>query len=685
MDIDFHYYATYVAACFAGYDQKSASTIATSAQMIDENSRHVLVENTGTTTGMMGFPDDFSLHHHADGPSIHTYRVQMTFQGLADIGTSSVDTLSSIWPVYHFLPGNFTSRFNSDRWQQRTLNDALQTDTNVKQHFEWLCRPHSAMAIRLINNCKDLIHDTNSVINKHQLANYLIGVTAHVFADTWAHQDFVGFGVRQINSRSEIEEKKGDDYHFGSHRNWDLSYAFLNPKNVSDFPTLVGSTEKEYNQHIQTQWKHSDWKDCAPPVLSRVTDNAAIGHGIVGHLPDHSSLLWRYKPVWSSSEITRNNPVEYFDAFVHLVWAMRCIRLNQEYSPFDVKPQEIAGKIGVNPAHLLAVYEVLTQERHPWCSGTEKNVRATENVNIQDSWDGMIFIHGFQWQGLIKELGLNPIDSWIPLQSDWIKTAYQIYKNNQEVKKGNWFTVQQFKSLDFFKFNIAAKFHYRFVKQELLANGKLLLGNWADGAAYADDLERISHNVTFYEIWRQTLINELSDLQRTERIREVNEGITILIRDIEVADSLPSVYLILTNLAKRVNSKATWTYGILNEQGAIQSPIAVQTINKIITNYNNLAGTVVDSLAEGVRSVLIEYDKHTKKLFSNPSELSIQAARYLDGRLNERVSETELADCLSYLLGLSSKRSVSRSFLVPLKKDSKLYSLLYNAYIKSAR
>ena len=43
MDIDFHYHATYVAARFAGFSASEAETIGSAAQMIDENSNHVLI------------------------------------------------------------------------------------------------------------------------------------------------------------------------------------------------------------------------------------------------------------------------------------------------------------------------------------------------------------------------------------------------------------------------------------------------------------------------------------------------------------------------------------------------------------------------------------------------------------------------------------------------------------------
>jgi len=686
MDIDFHYYATYVAACFAGYPEKDALVIASSAQMIDENSRHVLVKKTGVTSGLMGFPDDFKLRYHADGPTIHTYRVQMTFQGLGDIGTSSDDTLSSIWPVYHFLPGNFSvnGQKTSERWFQRTLKASYAEDRKLSEKFDWVCRPHSPMAISMINNCRELIHDTNSQIYEHQLSNYFIGVTMHVFADTWGHQDFLGFGVRQINSRGEIEEQKDAFAASLLHRKYDLSYSFIDPMTIK-VPSLIGDA-KLYSP--EGTWKSCDWEECAPKPLGYITDNAAIGHGIVGHLPDHSSVIWRYKPAWSESEITRVNPVEYYDAFIHLIWAMRCIRLNEPYSPIDVTSANISSKLDISPDKLLDVYKVIALERHPWAQGAKK-LRVTEDHTIKDTWDGMIYLHGFTWSELITDvLGLSAIPEWIPGQSQWMIDAYESLKENKALKNDNWYTVQQFQSLDFFKFNIAAKFHYRFVKQQLLAFNKQLLGDWADGAAYADDFKLIKDNAPHQDKpHHHVVIKQLGDLQRKEKIREVNEGITILIRDIEAADSLTDVCMVLETLIENVEAKGLWTYGLLNDSGHIQSSTALNAIKEITSTIkNNMGGDQVSSnINVQLQAALSEYEKHTKSILSSPSAESIAAAKYLQEKLINNSSDSELRLYVLYLLGLSANLNIhfKELGLKPLSKGSKLYTLIYNAYIKS--
>ncbi|MDO9139472.1 MAG: hypothetical protein Q7U38_04005, partial [Methylobacter sp.] len=310
-----------------------------------------------------------------------------------------------------------------------------------------------------------------------------------------------------------------------------------------------------------------------------------------------------------------------------------------------------------------------------------KKLRVTEDVTIKDTWDGMIFLHGFQWQDLIENvLDLGHIDSWTPGQSKWMTDAYETLQANKAEKNENWYTVNQFKALDFFKFNIAAKFHYRFVKQQLLAFNKKLLGDWADGAAYADDLGRLSGSVP-HQTWLVDIVTKLSDLQRTEKIREVNEGITILIRDIEESGSLTDVYMILNTLVENVNAKSPWTYGLLNEKGQKQSSTAFETIKGIIKNYNDAVGTT-STITGQVQAALAEYQVHKKKLFSRQSKQSLIAEKYLTDMLKTS-SDNEIRSDVIFLLGLSETSRFKRLGLEPLTKGSKLYTLLYNVYIKT--
>jgi len=605
MDIDFHYYATYLAACLAGYDSKRALTIATSAQMIDENSRHVLVKDkVGMTTGLRHIPDDFELRRGIDGPVVHIYRVQRTFQGVGDSGTDSRDGVCTTWPVFHFLPGNFkitnigtaARSWQSERWFQRSLKASYASDKDVTENFEWLCRPHSPMAISMIENCREIVNatpnsNTSNEIVKHGLKDYFIGVTMHVFVDTWAHQDFVGVGIPKINSIKEFDHEVN-----GVISKTNLLYTFIDPpRDIQDLPTVKGKEIPVSPNPEQWEVDYFSYYDkgSAPSSLTWIRNNLAIGHAIVGHLPDHSSLVWKYKPRWSDTTIVRNNPHQYYDAFVHLILSLKAILNNQPYKPIDITSESIREHLGNDiETKLLKVYKLLALKRHAFPKVKDPLREVNENYESLDNWDGMIWVHGDKWIQLIKEMGFEEIKKFEPGKSDWVTKALDTYNKNNEGNRlnSNWYTVDQFQTLEFFKFNVAAKFHYRFVKEQLMNFNKKLLGDWEDGAAYADDFTflRIDNRIISTQTNKTLLLDiltKLHDLQRTEANREVNTGLTVLIKDIEASLSIDAANSILTNLIKSVKNKESWTYGLLDDKGNVLSSKAIRVIEGIVTTH----------------------------------------------------------------------------------------------------
>lgn len=598
MDIDFHYFATYAAARLAGYSGKDALVVATSAQMIDENGRHVLVSDSiGMTTGLLGMPDDFEIREGATSPALHTYRVQMTFQGIGDIASSKNDTLASIWPVYHFLPGNFLppalegapaddgrlrvaaragrATTVSGRWLRRSYTGS-STDATVLAKFRWLARPHSPMAIGLVNNCTDLIHDAQSEVSQNGLGLYLTGVSMHVFIDTWAHQDFCGPAAYSINGQSG-----------------NPSIAFLPAEMRRSLPTLVGEADPS-TLVSNLRVTESVWKGNAPNAGLSEESNIYVGHGQVGHWPDHCSLVWQYQPRWSASPVTRANPIVYFDAFVHMIWALYCIKHGKQYAPFDLDERNlhmVCLTTGATVEQLRAVYKFISEQRSPWGSDDAPEVPST----ISDIWDRDIFSVGRKWQDFISDtLHLGDADlptDWLPGRSPWVVAALEAHEQNQVLvgydgaRSGAWFTTGQFRSLDFFRFNLAAKFHYRFVKQQLIAFGEKLLGDWPDGAAYADDLARTTSSDE--KRWLLPIINEISALQRTETVRVVNEGLTLLLREIEQCATPYEAQVIIgrillwkTDLAK-ARADGYWSYDLFTEDGKAVSSAAIGKLTKI--------------------------------------------------------------------------------------------------------
>jgi len=142
MDIEFHYHMTYLIAARAGFTPDEAAVIAYSSQYVDDNI-HSLVLDDG---------DD-------------ELRYENYFSQTYDI-TKAKDELLRIYCLFHFMPGDpqSPSAFRADG-----LMHWLNTTPGSQNAVDML-----EMALA----AKDL---------------HRIGVACHVFADTYAHQNFIGY------------------------------------------------------------------------------------------------------------------------------------------------------------------------------------------------------------------------------------------------------------------------------------------------------------------------------------------------------------------------------------------------------------------------------------------------------------------------------------------------------------
>jgi hypothetical protein len=71
--------------------------------------------------------------------------------------------------------------------------------------------------------------------------------------------------------------------------------------------------------------------------------------------------------------------------------------------------------------------------------------------------------------------------------------------------------VLTFRNLDYFKFNYAAKLHYRSVKNQLLLWGRRLIEGWNDGSAMVDDYQAIGEQEEWRRKSRHILVQALAD------------------------------------------------------------------------------------------------------------------------------------------------------------------------------
>lgn len=231
MQYDMHYYATYAMAAAAGIPKADAEIIATSAQFVDDQDVTAWVL-TKSQEGILGV----ATAHHPLEAGVRTF-----FGNIGDNDTRP------IWVPFHFLPGAEGNTFQDKMMCQKdskvanALLDYYLSDVTIKAHKE------------------------------HAL--HLMGIAAHVYADTFSHYGFSG--LSDESNQVHIESIQFDSGH---------SQSIL--------------------EHIAQQ------KDA---FLSTFTQAAKLGHGAVLTNPDRPYLKWSfiYK---SGAKSERNNPDTFLDA-----------------------------------------------------------------------------------------------------------------------------------------------------------------------------------------------------------------------------------------------------------------------------------------------------------------------------------------------------------------------------------
>lgn len=289
MNIDFHYYGTYVAACLAGYSKDEAQIIAHAAQYVDDSTdgKHRLIAKGENGIDIQPIP---TCHEKAElGWNL------ITPKGF--ISPSSSD-LRKVWVLFHFLPGNYKLK---EKYQGATSRTTWNYDDQAEWEFNLLCLPDSPLSIEMINN----------IINKHKGQPYelhLIGVRMHVLADTAAHAYYAGTPAWHVNNVDS------DVYYFTDNREWKkVPFGVSNEWCTPNFPTLAFDSD------------------------------FYLGHGRMGCVPDYPWIKYKYIPQWrekadEDKELIKDNPDEYLKIFKKMVTALKCIRNQKIFDPNDLEP-----------------------------------------------------------------------------------------------------------------------------------------------------------------------------------------------------------------------------------------------------------------------------------------------------------------------------------------------------------
>ncbi|ADE11787.1 DUF6765 family protein [Sideroxydans lithotrophicus] len=206
MQTDMHYYGTYVMARAAGLSAAVAQVIATAAEYVDDSDYVALALNDGVLLEALA-----TAHH------------PVNVENLEEIDQRKV------WVPFHFFPGN----------EGETFEERL------------MCRMDGKLAQEMV---------------AHHLAQNdlgfnleLMGVAAHVYADTFSHYGFSGIS-------SDLNRVDPDS-------------ITLHVKNHSILDYIKGKFEAFSNKYLS----------------GKAATAVALGHGSVSTYPDRPYLAWSFK------------------------------------------------------------------------------------------------------------------------------------------------------------------------------------------------------------------------------------------------------------------------------------------------------------------------------------------------------------------------------------------------------
>lgn len=232
MQYDMHYYGTYAMAVAAGIPQNDAEALATAAQFVDDQNFQTLV-TTKTGEGVLGI----ATAHHPLEAGVRAVNLQR-----------NSDDSRLVWTPFHFMPGNEGNTFH-----ERLV--AKKDSAVVNAMWDHYLKP--------------------STIDAHRPhALLLVGIAAHVYADTFSHYGFSG--IPSDKNAIVPDSLSIDDSH-------SLKIVSYITQKAEVFKAKFGGAPR-------------------------------LGHGAVLTYPDRPYLKWSFKYADERGACTRDNPAAFLEA-----------------------------------------------------------------------------------------------------------------------------------------------------------------------------------------------------------------------------------------------------------------------------------------------------------------------------------------------------------------------------------
>lgn len=369
MQIDFHYGTTYVIARLAGYPREDAHTIATAAQYIDD----------AVHDGPVRFENDALYDFESSAHKMLDYR---NFSDLKN---------HLAWIPFHFLPGN-----------------EFDVESQVPEFIQRIvCKPNSEVAQAMLRA---------ALQRKGNL--HLLGVTAHVYVDTWAHQGFAGIS-HEVNEVVSIHDHQGDLDHEMEKRRKSFYKCQHYGKRAFSLAKALGLSK------LVDRFK-----------IAFVNDLGPLGHGPALAYPDLPYLKWCYKTKLGE-RIERDNTQIFMDACRHLFRFF-----------LQARGEEARGMLATDEAAILTLLQFEDKDEFKrlaeWYAAIESGV--------------------FSFGSESSQYDVN----------EWIRDALNI-DNEADVKKMKFPFEESFMSSDWKQMQDAIHLHRHTILHEILPQFKLCI------------------------------------------------------------------------------------------------------------------------------------------------------------------------------------------------------------------
>jgi len=235
MDIEFHYWMTGIIAREAGFSDQEAETIAYSSQFVDDNDVCL------------------SIRNRSGGRAYNNF-ISQTMNIL-----KPKDQLMRIYPIFHFVPG-----------------DPLAISARRRDGKMHLLNttPDNELANAFMTSAFQAAEETRL---------YRIGIATHVYVDTWAHQNFVGWydnfnalGSNLLPNIGHADAKHHPDW--PGHR-WDDERLVENE--ISNKLRFLSAAERLFEQYCDYLVTQGIYKKSSTPLWSDLENRLNIAMGPV--------------------------------------------------------------------------------------------------------------------------------------------------------------------------------------------------------------------------------------------------------------------------------------------------------------------------------------------------------------------------------------------------------------------